>query len=282
MSGRQGRDPWTGGAAYDAYMGRWSRLVAAQFVRWLAVAPGGCWIDVGCGTGALTAEVLAAGDPARVTGVDPSPEQIARARASVVDRRARFEVGDVEARLLPRGSADAVVSGLVLNFLADPAASLARMAALCRPGGVVAGYVWDYAGEMGMLRAFWEAAVALDPAAAELDEGRRFPDAHPGALQDMFRSAGLVAVETRPIEITMDFSDFDDLWRPFLGGQGPAPGYVASLDDGARRRLRERLERELTRPGTRGIRLTARAWAARCRTPAPSAVSPPRPAPTQG
>ena len=282
MSGRAGRDPWTGGAAYDAYMGRWSRPVAAQFVRWLSVAPGGWWIDVGCGTGSLTAEVLAAGDPAGVTGVNPSPEQIARARASVVDRRARFEVGDVEAPLLRGASADAVVSGLVLNFLPDPATSLARMAALSKPGGVVAGYVWDYAGDMGMLRAFWGAAVALDPAAAELDEARRFPDAHPEGLGAMFRSAGLVAVETRPIEITMDFSDFDDLWRPFLGGQGPAPGYAASLDDGARRRLRERLERELTRPGILGIRLSARAWAARGRTPAPPAVSPPRPAPTPG
>ena len=173
-----------------------------------------------------------------------------------------------------------MVSGLVLNFLADPAASLTRTAALCRPGGVVAGYVWDYAGEMGMLRTFWGAAVALDPAAAELDEARRFPDAHPGALGAMFRSAGLVAVETRPIEIAMEFSDFDDYWQPFLGGQGPAPGYVAALDDDGRRRLRERLERELAGPGA--IRLTARAWAVRGRTPAPASVSPSLPAPSQG
>jgi len=262
-----GPDSWASGAAYDLYMGRWSRLVAAEFVRWLDLPPGATWLDVGCGTGALTAEVLRVGGPASVVGVDSSPEHVARARSSVVDRRARFKVGNVEGPLLREATVDAVVSGLLLNFLADPAASLARMAPVCRPGGVVAGYVWDYAGDMGMLRAFWGAAVALDPAAAELDEARRFPDSNPRALEATFRSAGLAGVQTRPIEITMDFSDFDDFWRPFLGGQGPAPGYVAALDDRARRRLRERLERELTKPVTGGIRLSARAWAARGRTP---------------
>jgi SAM-dependent methyltransferase len=262
-----GRDvSWASGTAYDLFMGRWSRLVAAQFVRWLDVPPGARWLDAGCGTGALAAEVLRAGRPATLVGVDSSAEQIALARRSVVDRRVRFEVGDIEAPQFPEPGADAIVSGLVLNFLPDPAASLARMAALCRPGGVVAGYVWDYSGDMGMLRAFWDAAVALDPAAAELDEGPRFPGCHPEALGATFRSAGLVAVETRPIEIAMSFARFDDYWRPFLGGQGPAPGYVASLDDRGRRALRDRLERGLTGSGAGGIRLSARAWAARGRT----------------
>src|SRR5262245_50590757 len=256
-------------------MGRWSAPVAARFVAWLDQPLGGRWLDVGCGTGALAAELLASADPAAVVGLDPSPEQVARARSSVADPRARFEVGDVES--LAETGADAVVSGLVLNFLPDPAAALGLMAARCRPGGTVAAYVWDYAGEMGMLRAFWRAAVALDPDAAGRDEARRFRDANPEALGAAFRAAGLAAVETRAIDITMAFDGFDDFWGPFLGGQGPAPGYVATLDERRRRALRERLERELAGPGTRDIRLSARAWAARGRTPASPDVSLSRP-----
>jgi SAM-dependent methyltransferase len=273
VPGRAGRDAWAGGEAYDRYMCRWSRLVAARFLAWLDLPPGGRWIDVGCGTGALAAEVLRSADPAAVVGVDPSPEQIARARSSVTDPRARFEVGDLGSPALDEVSADAVVSGLVLNFLPAPAAALARMAARCRPGGTVAGYVWDYAGDMGMLRAFWAAAVALDPAAAELDEARRFPDSDAAALAPAFRSAGLTAVETRPIDIAMEFDGFEDYWRPFLGGQGPAPGYVAGLDERSRRRLRDRLEGDLAATGAGGIRLSARAWAVRGQTPAPQDLS---------
>ena len=138
MPGRAGRDAWAGGEAYDRYMGRWSRMVAARFLEWLDQPPGGRWIDFGCGTGALTAEVLRAADPAGVVGVDPSPEQITRARSNVTDGRARFEVGDVGSPALAGLTADAVVSGLVLNFLPAPAEALARMAAWCRPGGIVA------------------------------------------------------------------------------------------------------------------------------------------------
>jgi SAM-dependent methyltransferase len=275
MSSADRPDPWSGGAAYDRYMGRWSRLVAAPFVRWLDLPAGGRWLDVGCGTGALTAEVLRAADPAAVVGVDPSPEQVARARSGVADRRARFEVGDVET--LAETGVDAVVCGLVVNFMDDPAAALARMAACCRPGGTVAAYVWDYAGDMGMLRAFWGAAVALDPAAAALDEARRFADCRPEALAAMLRAAGLADVETRPIAIATEFAGFEDYWGPFLGGQGPAPGYVAGLDEPRRSRLRERLRRELTGPEGGPIRLTARAWAARGR----AGVSP-GPPPSRG
>jgi SAM-dependent methyltransferase len=268
----EGREPWAGGEAYDQFMGRWSRLVAAQFVAWLGLPPGGRWLDVGCGTGALSAEILRAADPAAVVGVDPSPEQVARARAAIADRRARFEVGDAESP--PETGVDAVVSGLVLNFVPDPERALARMAARCRPGGTVAGYVWDYGGDMGLLRAFWRAAAALDPAAAELDEARRFPDARPEALEAMFRAAGIAGVETRAIGIAMDFDGFEDLWRPFLGGQGPAPGYVATLAEPRRQALRDRLERDLVgAAGAGGIRLTASAWAARGR----AGVSPPSP-----
>jgi SAM-dependent methyltransferase len=127
-----------------------------------------------------------------------------------------------------------VVSGLVLNFVPDPALAAREMTRVARPGGRVAAYVWDYAGRMELIRHFWDAAAALDPAAAELDEGRRFGLCQPEPLGRLFRDAGLADVGVRPIEVATRFRDFDDYWDPFLGGQGPAPGYAMSLDEPGR------------------------------------------------
>jgi SAM-dependent methyltransferase len=160
-----------------------------------------------------------------------------------------------------RGSGyDAAVSGLVLNFLRSPANALRSLHAALRPGGLLAAYVWDYGGRMEFLRTFWDSAVALDPAAAELDEGLRFPLCRPEALVELFRAARLRSVEVTGLEIETSFPDFGSFWSPFLGGTGPAPSYVASLRPDARERLREHLRERLS-PGP--IHLTARAWAAR-------------------
>jgi SAM-dependent methyltransferase len=253
-------DTWSSGAAYDGYIGRWSRPVAEAFVPWLGPRPGGRWVDVGCGSGALTGVVLGSARPAAVLGVDPSAEFIGHAAASIDDGRAEFRVGDALALPSRDRSADYVVSGLVLNFIPDPAAALAEMIRVAEVGATIAAYVWDYADGMRMLRTFWDAAVALNPAAAELDEAVRFPLCRPEPLLDLFDAAGLTDLEHDDITVPTTFTDFDDFWSPFLSGQGPAPGYCASLSEPDLVRLRERLREDLDPEGG-PIALTARAWA---------------------
>ena len=242
--------------------------MAPEFLGRLAIPPGRRWLDVGCGTGALTEAILGRCDPSSVVGVDPSEAFVAHARQTVVDPRARFVVGSAAATGLDDGEVDVVVSGLVLNFVPDIGAALAEARRVVRRGGVVAGYVWDYADGMQLLRRFWDAAVALDPAARALDEGVRFPHAAPEPLAAAFTAAGLEAVEVQPIEVPTTFFDFDDLWAPFLSGTGPAPGYAASLAGPAQNVLRDRLRASVAPEPDGSIRLTARAWAAQGRRPA--------------
>jgi SAM-dependent methyltransferase len=254
-------DVWAAGDLYEPYVGRWSRVVAREFLAWLAVEPDRDWLDVGCGTGALTQAILETAAPRSIRGVDPSPGFIEHARAHTADGRASFEVGDAQALPVGDQSVDAAVSGLVLNFVPDPALAMQEMARVVRPEGRVAAYVWDYADKMELLRHFWDAAAALDPSALELDEGRRFPICGPQALSDLFVGAGLTRVEVRPIEVPTSFRDFDDFWTPFLGGQGPAPAYAMSLDEDRRARLRERIRAHLPASSGGSIHLIARAWA---------------------
>jgi SAM-dependent methyltransferase len=263
MTESKSRSVWASGAAYEPYVGRWSRPVAREFLKWLAVPPAGQWLDVGCGTGALSETILAQASPAQVRGVDPSEGYLALARDQVRDARARFEVSD--ARRLPPQSAvyDVVVSGLVLNFIPDIKTGMAEMVRVTKPGGTVAAYVWDYAGKMELMRYFWDAAVALRPEARELDEGRRFPICQPGALTKLFAEAELLDVEVRSIDVPTPFRDFDDYWSPFLGGQFPAPDYAMSLSEEERTALRERIRTTLPGAGSGPIRLIARAWAVR-------------------
>lgn len=256
-------DPWAVGEAYEPYVGRWSRLVAAELLAWLAVPPGLRWIDVGCGTGALTGAIASLARPAGVVGVDPALPFLSFGRRALDHPAVRFVAGDAQALPLASACADVVVSGLALNFVPRPERAVAEMGRVARPGGRVALYVWDYAGRMALMRRFWDAAAALDPAAAELDEGRRFPLCEPAALQGLLRDAGLREVEARAIEIPTRFRDFDDYWGPFLGGQGPAPGYAMSLDEERRAALRERIRSALPVAPDGSIDLLARAWAVR-------------------
>ncbi len=254
---------WASGAAYEPYVGRWSRLVAREFLAWLAVPPGARWLDVGCGTGALTQTILAEAAPRAVMGIDQSEAYARYARAQTPDPRASFQVGDAQQLPLEAGQFDAAVSGLVLNFVPRPADAAREMARVTRAGGAVAAYVWDYAGEMQLMRHFWDAAAALDPAAVELDEGRRFPLCKPAPLAQLFRDAGLREVEARAIDVPTPFRDFDDYWSPFLGGQGPAPSYAMSLSDERRVALRDRIRAGLPIATDGSIPLIARAWAVR-------------------
>jgi SAM-dependent methyltransferase len=256
-------DAWAVGDAYEAYVGRWSRPVAATFLRWLGVPRGRQWLDVGCGTGALTATVLSEGEPERVVGLDTSEGFLAAARAYIDDARAVFCTADAQSLPLATATFDAVVSALALNFVPDPGRAVAELARVTRPDGVVAAYFWDYADGMAMIRRFWDAATTLDAAAEALDEGRRFPLCRPDPLRALWSGAGLERVVVRSIETPTVFADFDDYWRPFLGGQGPAPGYVMSLTGERRSALHELLRARLAAEPDGSIRLTARAWAVR-------------------
>jgi SAM-dependent methyltransferase len=265
-------DRWTSGDAYERYMGRWSRPIAQSFVEWLRVAPGSDWLEIGCGTGALTETICRLADPGSVLACDLSESFLDHARSRVSDPRVSFVLAG--ANDLPRhgrrvptdrreGGFDAIVSGLVLNHVPEPEKAVAGMRERLRPGGCVAAYVWDYAGRMEFLRVFWDEAAALDPAAAELDQGRRFPLCQPAALTALFRSAGLDRVETCALEQWVEFEDFADYWDPFLAGTGPAPAYVCALEPGRREQLRERLRRRLQPEAGERIRLFARAWGVR-------------------
>jgi SAM-dependent methyltransferase len=260
-----GTDRWASGDAYDGYIGRWSRLVVRHFLDWLGLPEGQDWLDVGCGTGVLSRAILEQCAPRSVVGVDPSEPFIDHARNATLDVRARFETGSAAATNQPDGSVDTVVAGLVLNFVPHLPAALAEALRVVRPGGTVAGYVWDYAAGMQLLRSFFDAAIALDPGIASHDEAVRFPITHEGRLAEAFEAAGLVAVAHRPIDVPTVFGDFDDLWAPFLGGTGAAPTYVATLDEAARTALRERLRESLPIEADGSIHLTARAWAVKGR-----------------
>lgn len=257
-------DTWERGSPYERYVGRWSRQVAPPFLAWLNVPAGRRWLDVGCGTGALCAAIVDRCSPASVAGVEPSEGFLATAKENLAGRAALHQ-GSATAIPLGDGSVDAVVSGLVLNFVPDQPGALREMARVTGAGGTIAAYVWDYAGKMELMRYFWDVAVALDPAAAKLDEGVRFPMCRPEALEQLFAGAGLKNVEVKAIDIPTPFANFDDYWQPFLGGQGPAPAYAMSLDEAGRARLRDGIRARLPIAANGSIAMIARAWAVRAR-----------------
>jgi SAM-dependent methyltransferase len=260
-------DLWSGAEAYEAYIGRWSRPVARQFVEWLAVPGNRNWVDVGCGTGALSATILADAAPAALIGIDPSEPFVAHAVATIVDPRASFRLGSASALPVEGAWAGAVVAGLVLMLVDDAAQALREMRRVAAPGAVVGAYVWDYADGMQLIRRFFDAAVELDPAAAAHDESKTFPICAPEPLRNAFAEAGLEEVAVRAIEVPTVFSDFDDYWTPFLAGVGVAPAFAVALDEPAQARLRERLRATLPTEADGSIHLIARAWAARGNLP---------------
>jgi SAM-dependent methyltransferase len=255
-------DTWEAGGAYDRYIGRWSLGVAPLFLSWLAAPPGLGWLDVGCGTGALCAAILRHAQPATLTGIEPSEGFLSVAKQHL-PASVRLCVGSAASIPLRDAEVDVVVSGLVLNFVPDITRGLAEMARVAVPGGTIAAYVWDYAEGMEMLRHFWDAAASIDPAAVPLHEGRRFGLCRPAALQSAFEQAGLDDVVVAPLDIDTVFTSFEDYWQPFLGAQGPAGAYLASLAEERRLELREALRARLPVDGDGGLALRARAWAVR-------------------
>ncbi len=255
-------DNWQLGNPYERYVGRWSRRVAPEFLRWLQVPDGKKWLDIGCGTGALSAAICEQCSPASIVGVEPSEGFLNLARKSLPEK-VSLQLGNAAAIPLPASSVEVVVSGLVLNFIPDLRPAFTEIARVAIPGATFAAYVWDYAEKMELMRHFWDAAVALDPGAAKQDEGLRFPLCRPEALQSELSDCGLRSIAVAGIEVETPFLTFQDYWEPFLGGQGPAPAYVMSLEEAARNKLRDRLHDALPIQPDGSIHLVARAWAVR-------------------
>jgi SAM-dependent methyltransferase len=254
-------DPWELGAAYERFMGRWSGPVAAEFLAWLALPPNGRWLDVGCGTGALSALIGQTAVPQSLTGVDFSTGFINFARQRLTEEIYDFRVGSALDLPVENGVFDTAVSGLAFNFFPEPEKALAEMVRAVKPGGTVALYVWNYSGGMEMLRCFWDAATTLDKQAAELDEGGRFSICRPEALRTLFNLGGLSDVHLKGLETAAVFREFDDYWQPFLDRNGPAPAYVASLTPTQQDNLSDHLRRQLPTNPDGSIQLTNKAWA---------------------
>jgi SAM-dependent methyltransferase len=255
-------DSWERGDPYEQYVGRWSRRVAPLFLAWLKIPAQRRWLDVGCGTGALSAAILDNCSPLSVIGVEPSEGFLEKAKEQL-GARVLLRRGSAAEIPLEDRSVDVAVSGFVLNFVPDALAAVREMARVTTDGGTIAAYVWDYAGRMEMMRHFWDAAIDLNPDAAKLDEGARFPLCRPEALTELFASAGLGGTEVTAIDIATSFATFEDYWRPFLGGQGPAPAYAMALEETPRTRLRDRLRERIPLQADGSISLSARAWAVR-------------------
>ena len=250
--------------AYERFMGRWSRDMAPLLVRFAAVRDGDAVLDVGAGTGALSAAVAAAAPASRVVGIDPTAAYVAFAQAQHKhNSHVTFEVGDAQKMRFDTASFGRTLSLLVVNFIPDARRAVGEMARVTRPKGTVAAAVWDYGEGMEMLRVFWDEAIALRPVNDQKDE-RHMPFCRRGELAALWRAAGLQDVAEEALTIETRFASFDDYWTPFLAKQGPAGAYTSSLSTADREALRERLRRRLLGDGPdRPLVLRARAWAVR-------------------
>lgn len=251
------------GAAYERYMGRWSRVVGASFLDWLAPAPGLRWLDVGCGNGAFTELLVARCAPASVDGIDPSEAQLAYAREGPVSGVARFHQGDAMALPFAVDQFDAAVMPLVIFFLSDPPAGVAEMARVVGAGGIVSAYAWD-------MRGGGFPYHALQSELREMGASLPMPPSPDAArlevLQELWDGAGLRDVETRAIVVPRTFADFEDYWTTILGGPSVART-IAELTPADGARLRARMQERLPTDAADRITLEARAHAVQGRVP---------------
>jgi ubiquinone/menaquinone biosynthesis C-methylase UbiE len=250
------------GAAYERFMGRWSRGAGKVFLDWIAPTPGACWLDVGCGTGSFTELIVDMCSPASVSAIDPEQAQINHARNGPVANRARFEVGDAEVLPFADGTFDVVVSGLVLNFIPDPVQALSEMLRVTRRGGTIGGYVWDFAADLSptwpMRRGLRQLGASIAPTPGDENTGLT-------ALSALFERAGLQGVVTNSVDVTMRFADFDDFWTTQTPSFNPIAKMISKLEISRRTRLIEAVRAEVVRPdGT--VEYSARANAVSGRT----------------
>jgi len=248
--------------SYEHFMGRWSRLIAGRLVDFANIPDEGQLLDIGSGTGALSFAIAQRKTNVRVVGVDRSKEYIAYATSiNPVPGRIIFEVGDAQHLSFPAATFGSSLSLLVFNFIPDPLSALEEARRVTKPEGVIAAAVWDYGANIRMLRTFWDAAASIDDRAATIDEAH-MPLCRSGELANLWKKVGLKSVQEQPLDIEMPFNSFEDYWRPFLFGQGPAGAYAASLDSAGLHRLRSELRRRLfmSREDVSFV-LPARAWA---------------------
>jgi len=255
------KDSWESSSPYELFMGRWSRLAAELFIEQFDWQRQQDWLDVGCGTGAMSRVVLERCEAKNLIGVDPSAEFVGHAQKYLGSERAQFSLGDAEALDQETQSIDRCVSAFVLNFVPDTSKSLMEMKRVLRPEGRIGILLWDYAAGMGMLRKFWDAAIEIQPAAQELDEGVRFPICREGALAELCEELGFQDVQSRALDIECNFESFDDYWTPFEGKVGPAPSFMESLKADESEALKEKLRESLAIEADGSIRLISRAWA---------------------
>jgi SAM-dependent methyltransferase len=260
-------DRWTSGSHYDQWMGRWSRLLAHEFLQWLNLPGGLRWLDVCCGSGVITEAIVERNAPVSIVGIDASPEQIDFARQHRAHPNVSFKTGDAMSLPFPDATFDTVVCGLGLNYIPNPVDALKEFSRVTPPGGTIAAYLWDYAQGARFLREFWDAAIAVDPEAASFDQARRFPMCTSEGLQSLFEQAGLRHPALQALEIVTQFTSFEDYWEPLLTGQGSAPNYLATRDQKIQIAIRGRLKTTLPADSNGAIDLPARAWAIRARTP---------------
>lgn len=261
MMTNKAENVFSNASAYEVYVGRWSRVVARDFLNWLGVGSGLRWLDVGAGTGILTQVILDHCAPQKVVGIDLSEQYLAYARQTIADDRAEFTVGNATALAYETPEFDVAVAGLVLNFVPSPEDTVRGMKNAVKLGGMVAAYVWDYGGRMEMMRHFWDAAAAVDPSAKGFDAGTQFAICDPNNLRALFETLEFKSVEVSPIDIPAHFANFDDFWQPFLGAQGSVSKYLRGADDEKRDAIQKQLQQQLPFNPDKSIDLTARAWA---------------------
>jgi SAM-dependent methyltransferase len=234
-------DQWTSGEAYDIWMGRWSALLAAEFLSWLRLPANQRALDVCCGSGILSLAIAQRYSPEHVAAFDRSPAQIAFASEHRAHPRVTYSVADAMALPLPADSFEVTVCGLGLNFVPDPARALDEFRRITRPGGTVACFVWDYSEGARFIRAFWDAALEIEPESAKFDQARRFEICKPDVLEKSFAAAHFGSFELHPLDIRTRFENFDDYWKPFQLGQGSAPVYLRSRPTQIQNVIRGRL-----------------------------------------
>lgn len=259
-------DRWTSGSDYDQWMGRWSRLLAEQFLEWLDIPSGARWLDVCCGSGVVTELIAERCSPTSIVGIDAAPAQIEFAREHRKRPVVTFEVCDATAIPFPGSAFDVVVCALGLNYISDPAQALREMRRVTRADGTIAVYVWDYAEGAAFLRRFWDVATSVDPEASKFDQARRFPMCTPSGLRTLFEAVHFKTVEIDALEIVTRFENFEDYWVPLLSGQGSAPNYLVTRSEEIKAEIQKRLRASLQPGGKKSIELPARAWAVRTKT----------------
>jgi len=244
--------------AYDRHVGRYAGALAVELIRFARLGSGARVLDVGCGIGALTGALAAVVGADRVSGVDPSEPSVVACRTRVPG--ADVVVAPAEQLPYPDDTFDATFSQLVVNFMSDPEAGVREMTRVTRPGGTVAACVWDYAGDMTLLRAFWDAARDVAPARAGVaDEGVVMRLCGEGELGELWRRSGLDDVRSGALTVTAGYDGFEDCWAPFPSGLAPSGAFCRSLSDDDRTRLHDAFRSRLG-VGDDPFELTARAW----------------------